>query len=152
MAKSKLTDRQKKNIVAMYAECQSYSAVAKKYKISDTTVARIVKNDPETLKKVEDIKKQNTSSILKFLSDRREDAQDVIDLYLKELCNPERIKRSSTRELSSAIGVLVDKFIMADSLSDTAETDAGQKSFADALSHTAAEVFNNENSENSSTQ
>lgn len=148
MAKSKLTDRQKKNIIAMYAECQSYSAVAKKYKISDTTVARIVKNDPETLKKVEDIKKENTSSILKFLSDRREDAQGVIDLYLKELSNPSRIKKSSTRELSSAIGVLVDKFIMADSLSDTSEADAGQKSFADALSHTAVEVFNNENTEN----
>ena len=46
-----LTDSQKKKIIADYTECENYSQVARKYKVSFDTVKRTVLNDPETVKK-----------------------------------------------------------------------------------------------------
>ena len=47
-----LTDRQKKKIIADYAELGSYRAVARKHKVSDGTVKRICKRDPETTQNI----------------------------------------------------------------------------------------------------
>lgn len=46
-----LTDREKKKIIADYAECGNYSQVARKHKVSFDTVKRVVISDPETVKK-----------------------------------------------------------------------------------------------------
>lgn len=48
-----LTDREKKKIIADYAECGNYSQVARKHKVSFDTVKRVVISDPETVKKAE---------------------------------------------------------------------------------------------------
>ena len=45
-----LTDREKKKIIADYAECGNYSQVARKHKVSFDTVKRVVISDPETVK------------------------------------------------------------------------------------------------------
>ena len=44
-----LTDREKKKIIADYAECGNYSQVARKHKVSFDTVKRVVISDPETV-------------------------------------------------------------------------------------------------------
>lgn len=48
---ARLTDRQKKRIIADYVELGSYNAVAKKYKISATTVKKLVLNDTQCVEK-----------------------------------------------------------------------------------------------------
>ena len=50
---ARLTDRQKKKIIADYVQLGSYNAVAKKHKVADTTVKRVVLSDPEILEKTE---------------------------------------------------------------------------------------------------
>ena len=50
MAKQ-LTDREKKKIIADYAEMGSCNAVAKKHKRSWTTVKQVVESDPDKLLK-----------------------------------------------------------------------------------------------------
>lgn len=54
-----LTDREKKKIIADYAEMGSCNAVAKKHKRSWTTVKQVVESDPDTMKKCEQ-KRQRT--------------------------------------------------------------------------------------------
>ena len=56
---ARLTDKQKKKIIADYVEIGSYNAVAKKHGVSDTTVKRIVSTDFEMLEKVEQKKEEN---------------------------------------------------------------------------------------------
>ena len=44
----RLTDKQKKKIVADYVQLQSYRATAKLNDVSDATVKKVVKEDPES--------------------------------------------------------------------------------------------------------
>ena len=44
-----LTDREKKKIIADYAELGSCNAVAKKHKRSWTTITQVVESDPDTM-------------------------------------------------------------------------------------------------------
>lgn len=57
-----LTDRQRKKIIADYVECGSYNAVAKKHKVSATTVKNTVLKDKNSVEKCEQ-KKNRTRRI-----------------------------------------------------------------------------------------
>lgn len=103
----RLTDRQKKRIIADYVNLGSYNAVAKKYGIADTTVKRVVCADGETQKKAERKKEQNTLDMLAFMESRKKKAQDVIDQLLDAM--PQKIDRASLVQLGTVYGILVDK-------------------------------------------
>ena len=83
-----LTDRQKKKIIADYAELGSYRAVARKHKISDGTVKRICERDPETTQNIAQKKNENTADILAFMDGKKETVCDIISLYLEYLKDP----------------------------------------------------------------
>ncbi len=60
---AKLTDRQKKQIIAEYAENKgqvSYASLDKKYGVSETTIRRVSKADPQMVEMVGQIKSDNT--------------------------------------------------------------------------------------------
>lgn len=105
-----LTDEQKKQIIADYATLGTYAAVAKKHGTSETTVRRVVKNDPETSEIVGRKKDQNTADILRFMDEQKGDVCSLIRLYLKELQNPKRISRASVQSLATSLGIVIDKF------------------------------------------
>ena len=67
---ARLTDKQKKEIMADYMESGSYNATAKKFGVSDITVKRICQRDSELLKKVEQKKKKNTLDMLAYMDSR----------------------------------------------------------------------------------
>ena len=50
---ARLTDKQKKKIIADYVELGSYNAVARKHGVSNHTVKRIALGEAETSKKVQ---------------------------------------------------------------------------------------------------
>ena len=54
----RLTDKERKQIIAEYVDCQSYNEVAKKHKISATTVKKWVLKDTESVKKCEQKKQK----------------------------------------------------------------------------------------------
>lgn len=105
-----LTDKQKKKIIADYVEIGSYNAVAKKHKISDTTVKRIVVCSPEIQKKMEDKKDQNTQDILLHMESKKDTVCLIMDKYLEALLDEEKIKRSTTAQLTTSLGTLIDKW------------------------------------------
>ena len=112
----RLTDRQKKRIIADYLESGSYNAVAKLHGVSHQTVKRTVMGDETTVKKVQQKKKQNTMDMLAFMDSRMKKTQDVIDQLLEAM--PDKIDKASLVQLGTVYGILVDK---------TTGLDTGQK-------------------------
>ena len=89
---ARLTDKRKKKIIADYMESGSYRATAKLNKVSATTVKNVVLDDTESVQKFAQKKEQNTLDMLAYMDSRKEQAQDVIDGYLKALANPAKIE------------------------------------------------------------
>lgn len=111
---ARLTDKQKKKIIADYVELGSYNAVAKKHKVSFDTVKRVVSRDEETVKKTEQKKEQNTADILSHMETKKDTVIKVVDKYLDALLDEERIKRANPAQLTTALGTVIDKFTLAD--------------------------------------
>lgn len=105
-----LTDKQKKQIIADYVELGSYAAVARKHKISDKTVKSVVISDPETTRKSEQKKEQNTADILAFMEGKKQDVCDIISLYLEYLKDPDKLERASVQSIATSLGIVIDKF------------------------------------------
>ena len=105
-----LTDRQKKKIIADYAECGNYSQVARIHKVSFDTVKRVVLKDPETAKKAEQKKEQNTADILAHMETKKNAVNQIIDRYLLALLDEEKIEKATPAQLTTALGTLIDKF------------------------------------------
>ena len=109
--RTKLTDKQKKKIIADYAETGNYSETGRLNGVSDTTVKSVVDADKDTLEKVEQKKEENTQDLLEYLETKTEKQKKVIDLSLealeKLLTDPD--KKTSIRDIALAYGVIIDK-------------------------------------------
>ena len=106
---ARLTDRQKKKIVADYVELGSYNAVAKIHGVSATTVKNTVLKSADCVKKCEQKKKQNTLDMLAFMESRKGKMQDAIDLYLEALTSREKIEGAPLSQVATTFGIVVDK-------------------------------------------
>ena len=106
---ARLTDKQKKKIVADYLELQSVNATAKKNHVSWGTVKAILDETGEIEKKLEQKKDENTADILAYMESRRKQVCEIIEVGLEVL--PEKIRYARTAsEVTTAIGTLIDKF------------------------------------------
>lgn len=109
---ARLTDKQKKMIIADYVELGSYNAVAKRHGISDKTVKSIVEANSEFTKKSEDKKEENSADILAHMETKRDKVNEIIDVYLERLLDPEILTKATPSQLTTALGTLIDKFTM----------------------------------------
>lgn len=109
--KTKLTDKQKKQIIADYVDCNNYSEVARKHKISDTTVRKIVKTDEDCLKKLEQKKEENTQDVLEYMDSLKERKKLIVDKLLKAIEEKAENLDSFTniKDVASAYGIIIDK-------------------------------------------
>ena len=105
-----LTDKEKKKIIADYVECGSYNAVAKKYKVSATTVKNTVLKDNKSVEKCEQKKEQNTADILTYMDGKKQDVCEIISIYLKALKDPDKLERASIQSIATSLGIIIDKF------------------------------------------
>lgn len=110
---ARLTDKQKKRIIADYVELGSYNAVAKKHHVSDNTVKRVVSADGETKRKVEHKKEENTADILAHMERQKNRVCGVLDKYLDAMQDDEKIGRANLLQLATAMGILIDKYTAA---------------------------------------
>ncbi len=110
---ARLTDKQKKQIIADYVKLDSYNAVAKKHGVSVETVKRWVLRSEKTVKeKIAKKEAQNTADILAHMESQRETVNQIIDTYLARLLDPEVIAKATPSQLTTALGTLIDKFTM----------------------------------------
>lgn len=108
----KLTDKQKKKIIADYVDNGNYSETARMNNTTDTTVRTIIKeNKNMALKKMEQKKEENTQDMLQYLENKKEDKKRVIELCFKaledKLASPDMF--TSIRDIAMVYGILVDK-------------------------------------------
>ena len=107
---ARLTDKQKKKIIADYIELGSYNAVAQLNGVSRTTVKRIVVNDTEMLQKVQIKKEENTKEILAYMDKQKEQVCSIIDKILNQMSNDVKIASTPLNQLATTMGILIDKF------------------------------------------
>lgn len=113
MVRPKLTDKEKKKIIADYIETQNYCETARINKTDESTVRRIVKSqdNAEIKKKTEEKKEENTKDILKYMDEIYDKQKSIIDLSLSAL--EEKLKSpdmfTNVRDIAMVYGVIFDK-------------------------------------------
>ena len=111
MARTKLTDKQKKKIVADYVETQNYKQTGIKNKVDTETVRRIVKADKDFAKKSEQKKEEDTRDILEYMDTIKEKQKKIIDLSLQAL--EDKLKSpdmfTNVKDIATVYGVIFDK-------------------------------------------
>lgn len=107
---ARLTDKQKKNIIADRAAEMSLRQLARKYDVSTTTIYRVLAGNDEVKQLVTQKKKQNTLEMLEYMDSRKGEAQGIIDLYLKKLADPDKLEGATLAQIATALGIVVDKF------------------------------------------
>ena len=118
---TKLTDKQKKKIIADYVDNGNYSETARINNTTDTTVRTIIKDNKDmALEKMEQKKQQNTKDILEYMEETKEKRKKVIDLCLEKM--EERLNKDelmNIRDIATAYGVLVDKSLKVNEINGT---------------------------------
>lgn len=107
---ARLTDKQKKKIIADYVQLGSYNATAKINGVSLNTVKKIVQGNADIAEICNQKREQNTAEMIAFMDSRKGEAQKVIDAYLKALADPEKLDGASLSQIATALGIVVDKF------------------------------------------
>lgn len=108
---AKLNDKQKKKIIAERIDGATIRALANKYKVSTTTIQRVVNDNSDEIKQKVTIKnEENTQEILSYLDSQKEKACSIIGKILDEFDNEERIAMTPLNRLATVFGIVVDKF------------------------------------------
>ena len=126
---ARLTDRQKKKIIADYVQLNNYCAVAKINNVSATTVKNIVLASADFVEKCEQKKEENTADVLTYMDEHKDLVCSFIGLGLKMLNDPKKLAAANLSQITTAMGTLIDKWAMiGGSPADTVKEDALSKS------------------------
>lgn len=125
---ARLTDKQKKKIVADYLETQSVNTAAKMNGVSWDSAKKAIDEAGDIASKLEQKKDENTADILAYMESKRQEVCGIIDIGLSVL--PDKIRDARTAsEVTTALGTLIDKFTAnGRGIGDTREKDALSKS------------------------
>lgn len=113
MAKNKLTDEQKVEIIAAYVECQNINKVAKMFNLAWITVKKVIDADKDCEKKLELKKYENIEDMKTFMDLRKYKVMQIMDMCLDDLLenDGQKIKKSRGTEITTMFGTLNDKYI-----------------------------------------
>lgn len=105
---AKLTDRQRKQIIAEYASGDiSQRELAERYQVTQKTISKILSTE-EVRQKVLLKKEENTRSMLEFLDEQKSTAQSLMQKLLK--ASEEDIEKASLRDKMGALKILSEVF------------------------------------------
>lgn len=152
-------------MIADYIECGSYRATAKKNGVAIDTVKKYVLNCPDLVEKSTQKKEKNTEDMLLYMDSKKEKAKEIIDQYLSAMADPQKLKETPLPQIATAMGIVIDKFViipeknkieekkieiemikLESRLKDTV-TEETADNFIDALNSTAAQVWEQEKTE-----
>ena len=126
---NRLTDKQKKKIVADYIELGSYNATANRNGVSNHTVKRVVLEVPEISEKVKQKKAENTADILAYMESQRGLVCEIIGKGLAVLNDEEKLREATPAQITTALGTLIDKWAaVSGSAADEIKEDGLSKS------------------------
>lgn len=111
MARTKLTDKQKKKIVADYIQTQNYRETARINNVDRETVKKLVNEDKDFAQKLAIKKEENTQDILEYMDSIKEKQKKIIDLSLQAL--EDKLKKpdmfTNVKDIATVYGVIFDK-------------------------------------------
>ena len=127
---NRLTDKQKKKIVADYLELGSYRATARKNNVSADTVKRTVTECDEIEQKLSQKKAENTADILAYMESQRGLVCEIIGKGLAVLNDEEKLREATPAQITTALGTLIDKWaaVSGSAASESREDDPITKS------------------------
>lgn len=106
----RLTDKQKKKIIADYVQLGSYNAAARLNGVSKDTVKRAVLNCDDFAQKAQQKKEQNTADIIAYMDGQKNDVCAVLGLCIKLLKNPDIYTKASPQQIATTMAILIDKY------------------------------------------
>lgn len=112
---ARLTDKQKKKIVADYLETESYNATAKKNGVCGQTVRRVVEESQGITENLKRKKEENTADILAYMESQRGIVCEIIGKGLAALNDPDKLAEATPAQITTAIGTLIDKWALVKS-------------------------------------
>ena len=118
---ARLTDRQKKKILADYVQTSNYCATAKLNGVSATTVKNIVRANADIVEKCEQKKEENTADVLAYMESQRDVVCQIIGKGLAVLNDPAKLAEATPSQITTAIGTLIDKWTMMNKAGDNGE-------------------------------
>lgn len=134
---AKLTDKQKKKIVAESVNGSSMTALAKKYGVSTATIHRVVHGDEKLKEKVEQKKAENTVSILAFMDSKKNDVCGLIDKLLAAMGDEDKLAAATVNQLATAMGIVIDKYTANEAIKSS---DAKETNFFETIHAAGKEV------------
>lgn len=112
-SRTKLTDKQKKKIIADFVETNNYCETARMNNVSEYTVRKLCKdsNNKEIKEKIEQKKEENTKSMLEMITETNNKRLQVISKLVDAIDDKaEKIDAfTNVKDLASAYGILIDK-------------------------------------------
>lgn len=133
---AKLTDKQRKRIIAEHIEGASIRALASKYKVSTTTIQRTIHGDTDFAQKVTEKKEANAKQVLAHMDEKKEQVCTIVDKILLQMGNEEKIASTPLNQLATTMGILIDKFTANEvSRANAAEENNLARAIADAARH-----------------
>nr|DAE37731.1 MAG TPA: helix-turn-helix domain protein [Bacteriophage sp.] len=122
---ARLTDRQKKKILADYVQLGSYNAAAKVNKCSPNSVKNIVQGNADFAELCKQKNEENTADVLAYMDENKNLVCSFIGLGLKALNDPDKVKDANLTQITTAMGKMIDKWAMISSApANTAQEDA----------------------------
>lgn len=109
---ARLTDKQKKKIIADYVEIGSYNAVAKLHGVTRQTVKNVVTADTGIGQLLQQKKEENTADILSYMEEKRSIVCEILGKGLDILNDPEKLREATPSQITTALGTLIDKWSM----------------------------------------
>lgn len=108
---AKLTDLEKKKIIADYVDNQNYSETAKMNNVSVDTVRRLVLNDDEVVNNLKQKKEENTQSTIEYMQTQHETKKRILDKILTAIeTKAEDVDMfTNIKDLATAYGIILDK-------------------------------------------
>lgn len=126
---ARLTDKQKKKIVADYLETQSVNAAAQRNNVSWDTARKVLNELGDIEQKLEEKKNENTADILAYMESKRGVVCEIIEKGLAALNSAEKLADASPAQITTALGTLIDKWAtVSGGPADTAKEDELSKS------------------------
>ncbi len=109
---ARLTDRQKKKILADYVQTNNYCATAKINGVSATTVKNLVRANADIVEKCEQKKQENTTDVLDYMDSQKDLVCQIIKKGLEALNDQDKLAQATPSQITTAIGTLIDKWTM----------------------------------------
>lgn len=107
---ARLTDKQRKKIVADYLETQSVNAAAKRNGVSWDTARKALDEVGDIEKKLDQKKAENTADVLAYMESQRGIVCEIIGKGLLVLNSDDKLAEATPSQITTAIGTLIDKW------------------------------------------